>query len=475
MPYRKGERRQSILFPHSIEEYIKEDDPVRVYDAFVEALDFNDLGITLDENQVGNPSYYPKSMLKLLLYGPSYGERSSRKLERATHHNISFIWLMEGLTPDHKTIAKFRRDNISALKNVMKQCAQLCLKLGLIEGNTLFMDGSKIRANASISNTWTEERCQKYLVNINQRIDELLKECEEQDEIEKDMESLVKVKEELANKKTRRDKIAGVLAEIKQGEKKALNSVDPDCVRIKGRQGSHAGYNGQIVVDGKHGLIVNSDVVSENNDLNQFSSQLNQAQEVMGKKCETACADAGFANTENLKEPDAAGITVIVPSQKQAGKQEPSEFAKERFKYDKQKDEYICPEGQILKFSHLVENKHQRVYAIAKGEICQSCRQYGKCTMSKNGRRVSRLENEEIKKKLEQQYASTKGQEIYKLRKSKVELPFGHIKSNLKVAGFLLRGLAGTKAEMSLLGSCFDIARMITILGVTGAIAQLKA
>ena len=177
MPYRKGERRQSILFPQSIDEYIKEDDPARVYDAFVEALNFNELGITLDENQVGNPSYYPKSMLKLLLYGPSYGERSSRKLERATHHNISFIWLMEGLTPDHKTIAKFRRDNKSALKNVMKQCAQLCLKLGLIEGNTLFMDGSKIRANASISNTWTEERCQKYLENIDQRIDEILKEC----------------------------------------------------------------------------------------------------------------------------------------------------------------------------------------------------------------------------------------------------------------------------------------------------------
>ena len=92
------------------------------------------------------------------------------------------------------------------------------------------------------------------------------------------------------------------------------------------------------MVDEKHGLIVNSDVVAENNDLNQFSSQISQAHEVMGKKCEIACADAGFANTENLKETDKDGVTVIVPSQKQAGEQEPSEFAKERFKYDKKKD-----------------------------------------------------------------------------------------------------------------------------------------
>jgi len=475
MPYRKGERRQTILFPQSIDEYIKEDDPVRVYDAFVDALDFNELGIVIDEHQVGNPPYYPKSMLKLLLYGYSYGERGSRKLERATYHNISFIWLMEGLKPDHKTISKFRRDNKSALKKVMKECARLCLKLKLIEGNTLFVDGSKIRANASINNMWTEERCNKYLEKIDQRIDEILQECEERDDLEKDMDSMVKMDEELTDKQALKEKVSGILAEIKKGEKKAVNSVDPDCVKTKGRQGSHAGYNGQIVVDEKHGLIVTSDAVAESNDVNQFSSQIQQANEVLGKKCETACGDAGYAHTENLKEPDKAGITVIVPTQKQAGEQEPSEFAKERFRYDPEKDEYICPEGQILKFRGLNKRKKHRNYCISKSEICMSCRHYGKCTRSKYGRRVIRLNDEEIKEKLKQQYASQKGQEIYKLRKTKVELPFGHIKRNLKVGGFLLRGLVGAKAEMSLLGSCFNIARMITILGATGAIAQLKA
>ncbi len=103
MAYRKGNRYQMTMLPQSIEELVAKDDPVRAYDAFVEALDFNKLGIKIDPNKVGNPEYNPKAKLKLLVYGTSYGIRSSRKLERATYHNMSFIWLMGGLKPDHKT------------------------------------------------------------------------------------------------------------------------------------------------------------------------------------------------------------------------------------------------------------------------------------------------------------------------------------------------------------------------------------
>jgi len=134
MAYRYGDRNQMQFFPPCIEEYVAKDDPVRAYDAFVESLNFNELGIVAFEDKVGNPGYDPKAMIKLLIYGYSYGIRSSRKLERATCHNISFLWLMGGLKPDHKTIARFRHDNKSALKNILKQCAKLCIKLGLIEG-----------------------------------------------------------------------------------------------------------------------------------------------------------------------------------------------------------------------------------------------------------------------------------------------------------------------------------------------------
>jgi transposase len=131
MAYLRGERQQTSLFPSSLEEYVSEEDPVRVYDAFVDQLDFSILGIVMDEQQMGAPEFDPVAMLKLLVYGYAYGIRSSRKLERALHHNVSFMWLMGGLKPDHKTIARFRRDHREALKGVLHQCVRLCLKLGL--------------------------------------------------------------------------------------------------------------------------------------------------------------------------------------------------------------------------------------------------------------------------------------------------------------------------------------------------------
>jgi len=166
MALRQGNRQQMEFLPPSVEQYIPDEASVRAYDAFVEALDFNKLGISTDRLKEGNPRYDPKAMLKLVVYGYSYGVRSSRKLERETHYNLSFIWLMGGLKPDHKTIAEFRRRHKEALKKALVQCVRLCLKLDLVAGNILFVDGSKIRGNASIKNTWTAEKCQRVLQKV---------------------------------------------------------------------------------------------------------------------------------------------------------------------------------------------------------------------------------------------------------------------------------------------------------------------
>jgi len=454
------------FLPPSIEDYVSQDNPVRAYDAFVEALNFNELGIVLDENKVGNSEYFPKAMLNLLVFGYSYGSRSSRKLERATHDNLSFVWLMGGLKPDHKTIAEFRRKNKSVLKNILKQCARLCIRLDLIAGNTLFTDGTKIRANASIKNTWTKEKCERCLKHIDEHIKSILNECDAVDEEEQQQGSLVKMKETLGEKETLKSKVQKILKELEAEQKKAINTTDPECTRINSLQGSHAGYNAQTVVDEKHGLIVSSDIVSKNNDLEQFAEQINQANETLEKKCETACADSGYANTTELEKIDKQGIKVVVPSQRQASKKEPGEFDKERFCYDSENDCYICPEEHQLPYSYFDQHKQYKVYTISDREICFNCRYFGTCTKSKDGRKVTRLINEETRLKLEARYEQPESQDIYKLRQQKVELPFGHIKRNLNVQSFLLRGLDGAKAEMSLLASCFNISRMITILGV---------
>jgi len=214
MAYRYGDRKQRMLFPQSVDEYIPVDAPVRAYDAIVDSISLDSLGVQVDRNKVGCPQYDPRVMLKLLIYGYSYGVRSSRKLERETHYNFSFIWLTGGLKPDHKTIAEFRRKNKSALKKVLKQCARLCIKLDLIDGNTLFVDGSKIRSNSSIKNSWTKQRCDRYLKKIDKRINEILSECETADREEKSSPSFVKMKEELKDNETLRSKVQGILCEL---------------------------------------------------------------------------------------------------------------------------------------------------------------------------------------------------------------------------------------------------------------------
>jgi len=474
MAYRQGDRYQMALFPQSIEEYVLPDAPVRAYDAFVEALDFNALGIDINAHKVGNSEYHPKSMLKLVVYGYSYGVKSSRKLERETHHNVTFIWLMGGLKPDHKTIAEFRRTHKEALKNVLRQCVQLCIKLDLIAGNVLFVDGTKIRANAGRGKTHDKAWYEKHLSEIDQRIEQLLNECDAIDDQEQHLDSFVSMNKELAKAETLKRTIQDVLEEFNQTDRAQLNQTDPDCAIMRSIQGSHASYNVQQVVDDKNGLIVHAEAVSDSSDVNQFARQIDQANQELGEPCTTACGDAGYADTEELKKIDAQSITVIVPSQRQALHEEEKPFSKSHFTYDKERDCYYCPVGYTLAPIGTDKTTGKRHYLITDKHVCLRCVHYGQCTAAKHGRKIVRLPNEESKQKLEAQYQEPTSQEIYARRKTRVEHPFGHIKRNLKTDAFLLRGIPGVQAETSLLATCFNIARMISILGVTGLILKLS-
>jgi len=475
MAYRYGDRFQLGLFPRSIEDYVAPSDPVRAYDAFVEALDFNTLGIEMDPNQVGNSEYDPKAMLKLFVYGYSYGIKTSRKLERETHHNLSFIWLMGGLKPDHKTIAEFRRKNKGALKKVLRQCARMCLKLDLIAGNILFVDGTKIRANASRAETHDQAYYERHLSEIDSRIEQLMEECEKIDEREEGQKSWVEMDDELTQKKQLKERVQEALKALKETGRTEINLTDPDCALMHSVQGSHSSYNVQSVVDDKHGLIVHAEAVRETSDVNQFAQQIDQANDVLEKSCEVACADAGYADTGELQKIDVKGIKVIVPSQRQALHEEEGPFSKRHFRYDPEQDCYWCPEGHRLSYAGTDKGSGKRHYQITHRKICQGCLHYGQCTKAKKGRKIIRLPLEEVKERLEAQYEETSSQEVYARRKARVEHPFGHIKRNLKTDGFLIRGQTGVNAETSLLATCFNLARMVTILGVSGLIEKLTA
>jgi transposase len=474
MPIKYGDRYQQTLLPSSVEDYVSEDNVVRAYDAFVDALDWDNITFDIPKNDMGRPKYDPKAMLKLIIFGYSYCIRSSRKLERACHDNLTFIWLTGGLTPDHKTIAEFRRKNKGLLKEIFKQCVRFCLKCDLIDGNAFFLDGSKVRANASVKSSYTKEKCLKTLSRLDARIDEVLEECEKIDQQESGEGAHGKLKEELAEKQALRSTVERVMRELKEEGIKVKNIVDPDCSNMHSTQGAHASYNVQAVVDGKNGLIAHIDATSQSNDSCQFAEQITKANEMLDAKCKVACADAGYANTDELKKIADQDIKVIVPSQRQALHKGAGAFSNDKFTYDPALDQYTCPAGNILTYRGLNRLKKAKVYHMAGATRCRQCSHFGVCTRSSAGRKLTRLINEEFRQALEKQYLEPESQAIYTRRKELSEHPFGHMKRNLKLDAFLMRGRAGILAEMSIIATCFNIRRVISLLGMPG-ILEIRA
>ena len=481
MAYKMTGRMQTQLLPLTIDDYVGREDPVRVYDAFVQALDFKELGIEIVPYKAGADEYYPKDLLKLIIYGYSYGVRSSRKLEQACHHNLSFIWLMGGLTPDYRTIARFRSDHKEAIKKVLKQCVQMCLKLKLIAGNTLFVDGTGIRANASIKHSWDKKRCREHLKKVDEHIDRIMDEAQRLDQQERELGSLVTIEKELQDQQQLKDKVEKILKTIENEERAAENehtashnTVDPDCIKMQTRQGKHAGYNAQIVTDEEHGLIVQCESTRQT-DQNQLSRQVHLAGENLGHPPQNVSSDNGYYSiTDLVKIPET--ITVVIPDRGQVHPDTVSvynnPFDRTKFKYDGSADEYICPEGKRLARMG-IDRPNRGVAYQAKAEDCLACRQFGTCTHSVHGRKVNRSDYEILKERLRKIYDSVQGQLIYALRKQKVELPFGHFKRNLSAGQFLLRGKSGADAELAVLSTCFNLVRMITIIGIPELIIKL--
>ena len=481
MAYRYGkDRLQMMVLPPTLDQFVSRENPVRAYDAFVDALDFNEMGIDLDDGKVGNSEYDPRSMLKLLLYGYSYGVKSSRKLEREVHNNLSFIWLMKQLKPDHKTIAEFRRKNKQALKKALTLCAKLCLNLGLIEGNVLFVDGTKLRANAGKANLHKEKWFREQLEEVDKRIRQLLDECEQVDQNESSCGSFVKMPKELGQAVKLKKSIENALAEFTQrGEQtkaeRKINRVDPQSVLVKGPQGTHCGYNMQNVVDDKNGLIVHTDVVSESNDQKQLAAQIDGAQADLGVECGVACADAGYWDITEIAKVESAGKKVVVPSRSQASGKEIGPFEKGRFTYDGDLDCYRCPEGHRLIFRRFKEIEQQREYRIEKQRVCRTCPHYGVCTKARQGRTVTRHVLEGVGEAVSRRLEEPQIRQVYERRKARVEHPFGFIKKVLEFGQFHLRGREGAVAEASILATCFNLRRMVTLLGgVIGFIDALK-
>ena len=233
MGYIKGEERnQTFLFPESFDEYIHEENPVRIIDEYVEQLDMKELKFqkAVCSNN-GRPPYNPKDLLKLYLYGYLNRIRSSRRLEHEASRNIEVIWLLKKLKPDFKTIADFRRDNKKALKAVFRQFVRLCDEWDLFGKELVAIDGTKIRACNSKRNNYSAKKLERHIQYIDEKIDTYLKDLEAGDQAESidrkpSAEEIQKRIKELRNRKL---KYEGYQEQLKNTGENEISTNDPDA------------------------------------------------------------------------------------------------------------------------------------------------------------------------------------------------------------------------------------------------------
>lgn len=303
MKYIEGEdRNQQSMLPECIDDYVGEENPVRVIDAFVDGLSMETLGFRRSEPaETGRPAYDPRTLLKLYIYGYLNKIRSSRKLMQECDRNIEVFWLMGKLQPDFRTIADFRKDNTKAIQNTFRAFGKICLKLKLYQKELLAVDGSKVRAANSKENCYNAETLEKKLKHIDEKIGAYLARLDNEDKEEgADEQSPEAVKAAINELKQRKEKYQGYLTELLESGETQLLTTDPEARRMHSKDGFHCCYNVQTSVDSGSHLIAEYEVTNHNTDqglLNEIAEKSKKQLEI--ETIETV-ADKGYESREDI-------------------------------------------------------------------------------------------------------------------------------------------------------------------------------
>ena len=475
MGYIEGEdRKQTLLFPEVLEDYIREDNPVRFIDVFVEGLDLVGMGFERAiPKETGRPPYNPADLLRLYVYGYLNRTRSSRQLETEAGRNVELMWLMRKLRPDFKTIADFRRDNPQAIKKVCREVTLWCKRLELFGGELVAIDGSKFVAVNSPKRNFTEKKLKRMIEEIDAKIDQYLKELDRQDKQEVGERSLSteELKEKIERYKQRRGQYEQLKKDLEQSGESQISLTDPQSRSMRVGHGVEVSYNVQIVVDHKHKLVLEHEVVNEVTDQGQLSTMAKKAKETLEVESLEVVADRGYYNGEEVKACEQSGITAYVPKPNNSSNLKRGLFTKEDFVYDGGKDCYRCPAGKELsyRFNSVEQGRAVRSYEIFG---CNRCELKSKCSINQRGRRrITRWMDEAILEAMARRVAEHP--EKVELRKCLAEHPFGTIKRVMNQGYFLMRGLTKVGAEASLTILAYNLKRVINILGVRTMIEAL--
>ena len=464
MNHRAGlDRSQTLLFPERLEDYIAAQNPVRFLDAFVGSLDLHALGFAKAHcADTGRPPYDPAVLLKLYLYGYLHRARSSRSLEAECQRNVEVIWLTGKQTPDFKTIADFRKDNLKALQAVCRQFTLLCRKLELFGGELLAIDGSKFAAVNARDQNFNAAKLKDLIARADARLAEYLAQLDRADTAEPAGAALSQkeLEEKIAALRERRDWHEELLGQLDE-EQKQISVTDPDTRKMPAAHGTVVGYNAQLAVDAKHKLIAAADVTNEVTDLRQLADVALEAKANLELKAAEVVADAGYYNAAEVSRCVEQGLTPYIPKRDTSANTARGLFGKSQFRYDAAQDVYVCPAGAELTYRFATyELGRELRYYRASG--CNQCALKGRCTRNKANRTITREENEHLMEAMAERMK--RQPEKFKLRKTLAEHPFGTIKRWFGYTHFLLKGLVKVRCEWSLTTLAYNLKRVLNLV-----------
>ena len=468
------DRGQSTLFPECLEDWIDEDNPVRVIDVFVDELDLGELGFDGVAPEVtGRPAYHPSVLLKLYIYGYLNRVQSSRRLEREAGRNVEVMWLTGRLVPDHKTIADFRKDNSEAIRKVCARFIVLCRGLGLFGEVSIAVDGSKFKAVNNRDKNFTRAKMERRLAQIAESVARYLRQLDSADRQEASEARTTKtarLKEKIAKLREQVQRLRGLKARMLAAADQQISLTDPDSrsMATSGRGSGVVGYNVQVAVDTEHHLIITHEVTNIGSDRAQLARMAQQTKATLERTNLDVIADRGYFSSEEILECDKAGITVTLPKPMTSN---PKRFGKQDFRYVPEKDVYICPAGERLTHSFTTQ-EHGLVLRRYLTNVCQSCAIKHRCTTAKE-RRITRWEHEHILEAVQRRL--DEHPEKMRQRRETVEHPFGTIKARMGATHFLTKTLPRVASEMALHVLAYNLTRVMNIMGTQPLMAVIKA
>ena len=428
----------------------------------------------------GRPAFDPKIFLKLYFYGYLNGIRSSRRLERECVRNIELQWLLSGLIPNYHSIADFRKVNPVALKNTFKLFVLFLKDIGLIGGENVAMDGTKIRASNSKKNNYNPKKIERHLTYIETKTNEYLKELDQNDASEKSAEEINKVKEKIEKLKINKLKYDTLQKQLDESGEPQVSTTDADAraLLVQG-QVVEVSYNMQAAVDQKHCLVIGTHTINRN-DRNALSDIAIETKQNIESEGFTALVDKGYHNGREIQKTQNQGIKTIVAIPEIVNSNEKGTtkaYMVEKFIYNKESDTYTCPQGEILSTTgtwHTKKRDENISYQFKKyrSPACKECPVKELCTAKADGKReIERSEYAEAVELNKQNYLTNKY--LYRKRQEINEHIFGTIKRQWGYNHTNLRGLSKVNGEMALIMTVYNMKRVLNIVGIENLLAKV--